>query len=88
MRYDVNSFPVSARCPLCGEQMPQGIPRILNPVDNDAWFAAQEEANSPVAIRLRKGSQLPHIRTNHGSCGIPCTAARDSNEPHGLATHL
>jgi hypothetical protein len=41
MRYDENSIPVSAKCSLCGEEMPQGAPRIMNPIDNIAWFAAQ-----------------------------------------------
>ena len=41
MRYDENSTPVAAKCSLCGEHMPQGTPRILNPINNVAWFAAQ-----------------------------------------------
>ncbi len=41
MRYDENSIPVSAKCSLCGEQMPQSTPRITNPIDNVEWFAAQ-----------------------------------------------
>jgi hypothetical protein len=41
--YDENSIPVSAKCSLCGEQMPQNKPRIMNPIDNVAWFAAQLE---------------------------------------------
>lgn len=41
MRYDANSIPVSAKCSLCGEQMPQGKPRITDPIDNVEWFAAQ-----------------------------------------------
>jgi hypothetical protein len=39
--YDVNSIPVSAKCSLCGEQMPRGTPRIMNSIDNVEWFAAQ-----------------------------------------------
>jgi hypothetical protein len=41
MRYDENSIPISAKCSLCGEQMPQGAPRISNPIENVEWFAAQ-----------------------------------------------
>jgi hypothetical protein len=41
MSYDENSIPVSAKCSLCGERMPQGRPRITNPIDNIEWFAAQ-----------------------------------------------
>jgi hypothetical protein len=41
MRYDENSIPVSAKCSVCGEQMPQSTPRIADPIDNVAWFAAQ-----------------------------------------------
>ena len=41
MRYDENSIPVSAKCSVCGEQMPQAKPRIANPIDNVAWFTAQ-----------------------------------------------
>jgi hypothetical protein len=41
MRYDENSIPVSAKCSMCGKQMPQGSPRLTNPIDNVAWFAAQ-----------------------------------------------
>jgi hypothetical protein len=40
-RYDENGIPVSAKCSLCGEKMPQGTPRIMNPTENVAWFAAQ-----------------------------------------------
>jgi len=43
IRYDENSIPVSAKCSICGKQMPQGKPRITNPIDNVAWFAAQFE---------------------------------------------
>jgi hypothetical protein len=28
MSHDENSIPVSAKCPLCGEQMPQGTPTV------------------------------------------------------------
>ncbi len=41
MRYDENSIPVTAKCSLCGEQMPQGTPRIMNSIKNVAWFEAQ-----------------------------------------------
>jgi hypothetical protein len=41
MRYDENSIPVSAKCSMCGEQMAQGKPRIINPIENVEWFAAQ-----------------------------------------------
>jgi len=41
MGYDENSIPVSAKCSMCGEQMPQSTPRIPNSIDNVAWFAAQ-----------------------------------------------
>jgi hypothetical protein len=40
-RYDENSIPISAKCSLCGGQMPQGTPRITNAIANVAWFAAQ-----------------------------------------------
>jgi hypothetical protein len=40
MSYDKNSIPVSAKCSLCGEQMPQGSP-VMNPIRDIAWFAAQ-----------------------------------------------
>jgi hypothetical protein len=55
-RYDENGIPVSARCSLCGERMPQGTPRIMNPVANVEWFAAQfnlhlEQCHPPVAGR-------------------------------------
>jgi len=43
MRYDENSIPVSAKCSMCGKQMPQGEPRITNPIENVAWFATQFE---------------------------------------------
>jgi hypothetical protein len=41
MIYDENSIPISAKCSLCGERMPQSVPRITNSIDNVAWFAAQ-----------------------------------------------
>jgi hypothetical protein len=41
MNYDGNSIPVSAKCSLCGEQMPQGTPRFMNSIDAVGWFAAQ-----------------------------------------------
>jgi hypothetical protein len=41
MKYDENSIPVSAKCSVCGEEMPQSRPRLLNPMDNVEWFAAQ-----------------------------------------------
>jgi len=41
LRCDVNGVPISAKCSKCGEQMPQGSPRITNPIDNVAWFGAQ-----------------------------------------------
>ena len=41
MGYDENSIPVSAKCSLCGEQMPRGTQRIMDSIDNVAWFAAQ-----------------------------------------------
>jgi hypothetical protein len=34
MNYDENSIPVSAKCSLCGEKMPQGTPRIMNSINN------------------------------------------------------
>ena len=40
-RYDENGIPVSAKCSLCGEVMLQGTPRIMNPIENVEWFAAQ-----------------------------------------------
>lgn len=40
-RYDENGVPVSAKCSLCGEQMPQSTPRITDPIANVEWFAAQ-----------------------------------------------
>jgi hypothetical protein len=41
MSYDVNSIPVSAKCSLCGVPMPQGTPRITNPIENLEWFSSQ-----------------------------------------------
>ena len=41
LKYDENSIPVSAKCSLCGERMPQSTPRITNPIDNVEWFAGQ-----------------------------------------------
>ena len=41
MRYDENGIPVSAKCSMCGEPMPQGKPRIMNPIANVEWFATQ-----------------------------------------------
>jgi hypothetical protein len=43
MKYDENSIPVSAKCSMCGEPMPQSKPRMTNPIANLAWFAAQFE---------------------------------------------
>jgi hypothetical protein len=40
-RYDENSIPVSAKCSMCGAQMPQCTPRIRNPIENVEWFATQ-----------------------------------------------
>ncbi|WP_348262871.1 hypothetical protein P8935_24155 [Telmatobacter sp. DSM 110680] len=40
-RYDENSIPISAKCSLCGERMPQGTPRITDPIENVAWFSSQ-----------------------------------------------
>ena len=40
-RYDENGIPVSAKCSICGEHMPQGVPRIMNPIENVEWFAVQ-----------------------------------------------
>jgi hypothetical protein len=40
-RYDENGIPVSAKCSLCGEQMPQGTPPITSPIANVEWFASQ-----------------------------------------------
>ena len=40
-RYDENGIPVSAKCSQCGEQMTQAQPRIMNPIENVEWFAAQ-----------------------------------------------
>ena len=39
--YNENSIPVSAKCSVCGEQMTQAQPRIMNPIENVEWFAAQ-----------------------------------------------
>jgi hypothetical protein len=39
--YYGNSIPLSAKCSICGERMPQSTPRIMNPMDNVEWFAAQ-----------------------------------------------
>jgi hypothetical protein len=55
-RYDENGIPVSAKCSLCGEQMPQGKPRITNPIENVAWFTFQfglhvAQSHPPVAGR-------------------------------------
>ena len=41
LSYDENSTPVSAKCSLCGEKMPQSDPRIRNRVENVEWLAAQ-----------------------------------------------
>ena len=46
MRYDENSIPVSAKCSMCGEQMRQSTPRIVNPIENVEWFAAQFSIHS------------------------------------------
>jgi hypothetical protein len=59
MRCDENSIPVSAKCSMCGEQMPQAQPRITNTIDNVAWFTAQFDLhvlqnhppNIPLAFR-------------------------------------
>ena len=55
-RYDENGIPVSAKCSMCGEHMPQGVPRIMNPIENVEWFATQfglhvAQTHPPVAPR-------------------------------------
>lgn len=59
-RYDENGIPVSAKCSLCGEQMPQGKPRITTPIENVAWFSAQfslhvTQSHPPAAPRKPTG---------------------------------
>ena len=66
VRCDENSIPVSAKCSLCGEQMPQGIPRITNPIENVAWFSSQfglhvAQIHPEIAARKSAGSG----RENH-----------------------
>jgi hypothetical protein len=59
MRYDENSIPVSAKCSQCGEQMPQSMPRITDPIDNITWFAAQfslHVAQNHPTVEPRKSS--------------------------------
>jgi hypothetical protein len=41
MRYDPNGIPVSAKCSACGKEMPQAKPRLIKPMENVAWIAAQ-----------------------------------------------
>ena len=40
MSHDENSIPVTAKCSLCGEQMPRDTPRIMNSMNKVAWFEA------------------------------------------------
>lgn len=61
MRYDENSIPVSAKCSMCGEQMPQGKPRITDPIDNITWFASQfglHVAQNHAEIAARRLAEL------------------------------
>jgi hypothetical protein len=61
MRYDENSIPVSAKCSLCDEQMPQSVPRIADPMDSVEWFAAQfrlhvARSHPEITARVSAGS--------------------------------
>jgi hypothetical protein len=38
--YDKHLFPASADCSDCGEEMPQGEPRIAASDDNIRWFSS------------------------------------------------
>lgn len=63
-RYDEYSIPVSAKCSICGEQMPQGKPRIVQPADNVAWFAVQFDL---------------HVTQRHRQCDFRDAAAQIVN---------
>jgi hypothetical protein len=41
IEYDANSFPVTAKRTICGEEMPKGEPRITSASENILWFARQ-----------------------------------------------
>jgi hypothetical protein len=41
MRYDENSIPVSAKCSICGEKMPQSGSRTNSTIENVEWFTSQ-----------------------------------------------
>ena len=41
MIYDEKCIPVSAKCSLCGEAMPQRKTRIKNTLENIEWLTAQ-----------------------------------------------
>ena len=65
-RYDENGIPVSAKCSLCGEMMPQGVPRITNPIENVSWFATQfglhvAGIHPDAAIRMLAGRRFGHV---------------------------
>jgi hypothetical protein len=64
-RYDENGIPVSAKCSLCGEQMPQGAPRITNPIENVEWFVTQFSLHAtqrhPPAEPRKSTLGKPHI---------------------------
>ena len=68
MRCDENSIPVSAKCSLCGEMMPQSTPRITNPMENVDWFSSQfglhvAQSHPPVAGRKWVGFGGETLRT-------------------------
>jgi hypothetical protein len=54
-RYDENGIPVSAKCSLCGEQMPQSTPRITDPIANVEWFTVLV---NPTQILAKGGQQV------------------------------
>jgi len=39
--YDKNSFPISANCRRCGEEMPKCDPSVIDSADVVLWFAQQ-----------------------------------------------
>jgi hypothetical protein len=77
IRCDQNSIPVSAKCSACGEQMPQGKPRIIDPMDNVTWFAAQFD------IHLKR----MHAREG-GNQSVARTVTQESPQKLALNEHL
>lgn len=39
--YDKNSFPISANCRRCGEEMPKCDPSVIDSAEAVLWFAQQ-----------------------------------------------